>query len=65
MIESHYPRAQSLLIVRSVGRSVGILLGWCVGSGLSLLCLLFALLLASLQFAGWDESEQVVRRLDW
>jgi len=59
MIESHYPRAQSLLVFSRVGG--GILLGWCVGSGLGLPCLLLALLFAPLQLTVWDELEQPIR----
>ena len=61
MIESHYPRAQSLLVFDGVGVGGGILLGRCVGSGLNLLCLLLALLFASLQLAVWGELKQVIR----
>ena len=57
MIESHYPRAQSLLIVGGVGGVVRILLWRCVGMGLSPPRLLFPLLLASLQLAVRDRLE--------
>ena len=61
MIESHYPWAQCLLVFDGVGVGGGILLGWCVGSGLNLPCLLLALLFAPLQLAVWDELKQAIR----
>ena len=51
MIESRYPRAQSLLVLDGVGVGRDILLGRCVGSGLNPPCLLLALLFAPLQLA--------------
>lgn len=61
MIESRYPRAQSLLVLGGVGVGGGILLGRCVGSDLSLPCLLLALLFASLQFTMWDALKEAIR----
>jgi hypothetical protein len=61
MIESHYPRAQSLLVFGGVGGRVGILLRWCVGGSLSLYRFLLTLLLASLQLAVWDEAKGLIR----
>lgn len=61
MIESHHPWAQSLLVFGGVGGCVGILLGRCVGGSLSPRCLLLTLLLASLQFAVWDDLKRLIR----
>jgi len=63
MIESRYPRAQSLLVFDGVGVGIGggILLGRCVCSGLNPPCLLLALLFAPLQLAVWDELKQAIR----